>query len=108
MIRKEKLLPFPSITTDRLVLRKIEITDAIDMYNVAKDNEVCVYSSWGAHKTPKDSEAFISSFIDTYNLGSCTTWGITLNDNNKLIGLLTARPANIQSRCEIGYWLGKD
>ncbi len=50
---------FPVLETPRLILRKISLKDAQDIFDYAKDPEVSKYLSWEPHKSFEDSVKFI-------------------------------------------------
>ncbi|MFU0799653.1 MAG: GNAT family N-acetyltransferase [Xylanivirga thermophila] len=53
-----------NIETKRLILRKIAISDAEDMFNNwASDNEVTKYVTWRAHKSIEDTRKIINFWL---------------------------------------------
>ena len=56
-----------TIKTQRLTLRKIELTDAGMMFrNWANDDEVTRYMRWAAHKDVEETKATIQNWFDGY------------------------------------------
>ena len=103
----EQLLLFPEIETERLLLRKVELTDANDMFSVTKDDEVARFLAWSAHQSIIETNEFIKSFIHGYKTGECFRWAIALKSSNRFIGLINLKPAFSQNRVSLGYWLGR-
>ena len=98
----------PVLETSRLILKKISLEDAEDMFEYAKDPEVTKYVSWDYHKSIEDSVKFINFLLSKYERGEPANWGLYLKENGKLIG--TCGFLFIDGRNmigEIGYVLGK-
>jgi hypothetical protein len=49
----------PTLETERLILRKLEISDAQDIFDYAKHLEVAKYMTWEAHKSIENAKGFI-------------------------------------------------
>ena len=43
--------PFPELETERLILRKIRMEDAPDMYAYGSNPEVTKYVTWNTHQS---------------------------------------------------------
>jgi [ribosomal protein S5]-alanine N-acetyltransferase len=106
MFAKEKLIPFPVVETQRLILRKFELSDAAGLFKVANDPLVTVYLAWEPHESEQQSLDFIQSFINGYASGDCGHWAIVRKADNTFLGMLTLRPGVSQPRGEVGYWIG--
>lgn len=95
------------ITTDRLILRDAKVSDAQDMFEYAKLEEVTKYLSWKPHLTVKDSEKFLEMFSkEAKEKDSYVLKAIVLKENNKMIGTIDARifGENLKD-AEFGYCL---
>ena len=100
----EKFANVPKIETERLILRKITLDDAEDMYLYASDEEVTRYVTWDTHSSLSDTIAFINTFLSQYHV----PWGIELKENGKFIGTVHFvwwQPEHHSA--EIGYVLSK-
>ena len=53
----------PTIETERLLLRKITLNDASDMFEYACHSEVSEYTMWSTHTSLEDTKYFIKSLI---------------------------------------------
>ncbi|MFS1512628.1 GNAT family N-acetyltransferase [Chengkuizengella sp. SCS-71B] len=98
----------PSIETDRMLLRKMRLEDAMDMFEYASDPEMTKYTSWDTHKTIEDSKQFIQMTLQKYENKEMSTWGIEHKQNQKLIGgcgFVYWNPNH--RRTEIGYSLSR-
>ncbi|ABY93105.1 GCN5-related N-acetyltransferase [Thermoanaerobacter mathranii subsp. mathranii str. A3] len=98
----------PVLETPRLILKKISLEDAEDMFEYARDPEVTKYVSWEYHKSIEDSVKFINLLLSKYANSEPSDWGLYLKENGKLIG--TCGYVFIDEKNmtgEIGYVLGK-
>jgi len=99
----------PCIETERLILRKLKVSDAKDIYEYAKNPQVSKYTMWHAHKSSTESASFLTYLTRNYRKGIPEAWGMLLKENNKIIG--TCGFYKIDERCrngEVGYAMGKD
>jgi ribosomal-protein-alanine N-acetyltransferase len=97
-----------TLTTDRLRLRELNMSDAPDVFAYASDPEVTRYTSWATHQTLADSERFLESVVLKYYTEKPMDWGIEHKDSGKLIGtcgLINWEPNH--ARAEIGYVLAR-
>jgi [ribosomal protein S5]-alanine N-acetyltransferase len=98
----------PALPTERLILRKVSVDDRDAIFAWAKDPEVTRYGSWGAHRTPHDTETFIESCVDQYHSEGLGPWAIELRETNTVIGTCGFGYLNRQDRCGgIGYFLAR-
>lgn len=98
----------PQLETKRLILRKMTLADAQDIFEYASDPEETKYAEWHYHKSIEDSISFLKSVIQKYENKEVSEWGIILKENNKFIGTcayLWWQPAH--NRAEIGYALSR-
>lgn len=101
----EKFADVPKIETERLILRKITLDDAEDMYLYASNEEVTRYVTWDTHSSLSDTIVFINTFSPQYD----ALWGIELKENGKFIGTVHFvwwQPEH--KSAEIGYVLSKE
>lgn len=94
------------IDTPRLVLRKIKISDADDMFEYASRKDVTKYLLWSPHEDLQYTKCFLKFLIKKYKKGEYFDYGIELKDEKKLIG--TCGFVNIDTdnrKAEIGYVL---
>ncbi|WP_175537397.1 GNAT family N-acetyltransferase [Clostridium sp. DSM 8431] len=98
-----------TIVTERLVLRKVEINDAEDMfYNWASDKEVTKNLTWPAHNSIEVSKKVISMWLEDYKKQDNYQWGIELKDTGKLIGCISVVSINESiEEAALGYCIGK-
>ena len=96
----------PDITTDRLILRKIRLPDALDMYEYSKDPEVTKYLLWDPHPSVEHTRNYIDYLQDRYRDGKYYDWAIVLRNSGKMIGTCGFSAIYPEHRyAEVGYVL---
>ncbi len=98
----------PHLETERLILRKMTLDDAKDMFEYASDPEVVKYTLWDNHKSVEDSREFLKMAIRKYDNHEVSEWGVVFKENNKFIGTCGYawwRP--VHNRAEIGYAISR-
>lgn len=100
----------PKLETNRLVLRKIEKTDAEDMFEHASNKSISKYVQWDTHKSIDESKGFIKSILSNYIKGEFPApWAIVYKENNKFIGTIEFTEINAENRYgEIGYAISEE
>lgn len=98
------------IETDRLILRRFELSDAQAMFeNWASDDEVTKYLTWPAHSDVSVTKQILGEWVPQYEKDDCYRWAIVLKENG-------AQPIGSIDACrwreggeipEIGYCMGK-
>jgi [ribosomal protein S5]-alanine N-acetyltransferase len=94
----------PDLRTERLLLRKLSMDDAPDLFAYAADPEVTRYLDWEPHSSIDDSRRFLEGVTEAYARGEPRSWAIVYRDEDRMIGtggfLFWDQVAN---RSEIGY-----
>lgn len=101
--------PFPTITTDRLVLRQITFDDAEMLFDMRSDPEMMAYIPRPLAKTMDDVTALIQSIHDGDEKGESVLWAISYKNDAKLLGTIgyyRLKPEHF--RAEVGYLLHRD
>jgi ribosomal-protein-alanine N-acetyltransferase len=100
-------IPFPELKTERLLLRKLTMDDAEDIFFLRSDETVLEFVGKEPAATIKDAENFIKGINDDIDANELIMWGITLKDNpGKVIGSICYwRLLKQHYRAEIGYAL---
>lgn len=100
------LIPFPILTTERLILRQLVINDEQEIFILRSDIEINKYLDRQISNTIDDARAFISKVNENINKGDSLYWAITLRDKNILVGTICLFGfSNENYKCEIGYEL---
>ena len=98
----------PVIETPRLILRRMTLRDAPDLYAYSKDPEVARHVLWSAHRSVWDTKAYIRFMLQQYRLGEPSSWCLVDRESGKAIGtigFMSFSPEN--STVEIGYSLAR-
>ena len=92
-----------TLETERLILRKLEESDAEEMYkNWASDDEVTKYVRWSTHKNVDETREYIKFENEQCKQDNYYNWGIVLKETGELIGAIGAFPSE-DGRIEQGY-----
>ena len=95
------------LITDRLILRKLRIDDADEMFSTwCNDPEVTKYMTWNPHENIEVTKLVLSSWLKQYDEPSTVRYGITLKSSGKLIGSIDV-VGYFENAPEIGYCIGK-
>lgn len=97
------------LETNRLVLRRYQISDADDMYrNWVTDPEVCRFWQWKPHKNIDETKTLLSGWISEYEKSDTYHWVIVLKKNAEAIGYLyLADIDDINNSLSIHYALSR-
>lgn len=99
----------PELETDRLLLRKLRMTDAQDMYEYSRDPEVAKHVLWDAHQSVGDSKGYLRYAIRQYRQDLPASWGIELKETQSLIGTIGFMWINRDhNSAEVGYSLARE
>lgn len=97
------------LETERLILRKANVSDANDMYNNwGSDPLVSKYVTWETHKSVEDSLDFLKFLEESYTKDNTYQWLVVLKEDNTPIGSISA--VNVDEKnntIEIGYCYGR-
>jgi [ribosomal protein S5]-alanine N-acetyltransferase len=78
----------PLLETERLILRKLTLKDAGDMFEYASEPLVSRYVPWEVHKSVKDTKEFLDHMMKSYEQKKKLTWAIELKSEQKMIGTI--------------------
>ena len=99
----------PVIETERLILRKLTMRDASDMFRYCQDKEVARHVLWEAHTSILETRAYIRYNLYQYRSGEPASWGIVLRETNRVVGTIGYMSYNADnSTVEIGYSLARE
>lgn len=84
-----------TIETNRLLLRKYEITDAEAMYrNWVTDTEVSRFCGWEPHKDIEETKSLLQGWINDYANREYYHWVIILKEISEAIGYIYLNEIN--------------
>lgn len=96
------------LETDRLILRRYELSDAKMMFvNWASDERATTYLTWPAHQNQADTEEILHSWVGGYEDEDQYNWAITLKEDPREVigGISVVSYSEARNECEIGYVL---
>lgn len=98
------------IETERLILRKVELSDAPIMFkNWQSDERVTKYLSWKPYPNVDYSYRIAENWISMYNNLDFFLWLIVEKETNTPIGTIgVGRHEDDWSSAEVGYCIGYD
>lgn len=97
------------IETPRLILRRMNMRDAEDLFEYSRDPEVARYVLWQAHKTIRETRSYIRYSIRHYHTGEPASLAIEIRETGKVIGTIGFMWYNEDSRsAEVGYSLSRE
>jgi len=111
MVHLDRLLnPVPTLSTERLRLRDIQLTDAEALFAVFGDAEAMTYYGEDVpHTSHQQTHAMIQSIKDYQVKQQAIRWAITLHDNDIAIGTIGFYKFDQAAAvCELGYDLNRN
>lgn len=96
----------PDLSTGRLLLRKIRLSDAADMFEYSKNPDVTKFLLWDPHPNVEHTRNYIDYLQDRYRDGKYYDWALILRDSGKMIGTCGFSAIYPEHRyAEVGYVL---
>ncbi|MGG3573874.1 GNAT family N-acetyltransferase [Bacillus gobiensis] len=98
----------PKIETDRLILRRFELTDVQSVFDHwLSDERVTDNRIKGAHKTVSETMKRVAKIVSEYDSKEFCYWAIKLKTSGELIGEIDLYNFDIATEnCEVSYSLG--
>ena len=99
---------FPLLSTSRLRLRQIQPGDAEALFTTFSDEKVMEFYGHEPHRSLSDSQKLIERIQANYASRESIHWGITLKDDNRVIGSCSFHRFDADSHhTETGYELNR-
>ena len=100
---------FSPITTDRLLIRKLGIGDAEDIYAVSRNPAVSRFVLWETHRSIADSRSMLRGILRAYRAQEPATLGIVLRQTGHVVGTIGFLWIDREhNAAEIGYSLAEE
>jgi ribosomal-protein-alanine N-acetyltransferase len=97
-----------TLETPRLILRKLRIEDAEDMFEYAQDRELGLQGLWLPYTMLQESINDIAETIEAYAKGNLWDWAIEHLADRKMIGRLGLHAFHAKdNRTDLGYALNR-
>ena len=101
--------PFPTITTERLVLRKLADSDAPEIFILRSDERILEFIDIAPANKIEDALAFIHIINKNLDKNESMYWGIASKETGKLIGTICLwNILKEHYRAEIGFVMHPD
>ena len=96
----------PVLSTERLVLRAFEPSDAVSVYAYAQSEKVAAMAGFAPHKNPEESRAMVQAFMERD-----AHWAVVEKATGRLIGSISlqadGKRPKMESARRMGYVLGE-
>ena len=94
----------PELHTERLLLRRMMVSDCYDMYEYASNPAVTRYLTWSPHPDREYTKEYLQYIANHYKLGNFYDWAVILKEENKMIGTCGFTRFHMShDAAEIGY-----
>ncbi len=99
----------PTVETERLILRPIQLDDDKDMYEYCSDDDVIKYLWFEKHDSVEFSRYVIEKlFLNRVDVGIPEAYAIVVKETNKMIGTIDVNQVHFNEVGVIGYVIHKD
>lgn len=95
---------FPTLETERLILRRLDINDLESMYTMRTHPEVMKYIPIPLPQSEEEVKQYIQSIDTRMDSKECVNWVITLKESDVMIGTIGFYRMKLEHyRAETGY-----
>ena len=103
----------PTLETDRLILRGMQVSDAEDMYAYARRPSVTQYLTWNPHTDLAETREYLTYVGQRYRTGDFYDWAVVYKESGRAKGRMIGTCGFTSFNCphdsaEIGYVLNPD
>lgn len=99
----------PTLTTERLILRPMRVSDCQDMFGYAKREDVTTFLLWSPHPAPSYTEDYLRYLQGRYALGEFYDWAVVEKESGRMIGTCGFTRFDFpHNGGELGYVLNPD
>lgn len=102
------LFSMPDLSTERLLLRRMTMKDAQDVFEYSCDPEVARYVLWSAQKHISEAKDYIRYMTKRYRDDLPSSWGIIDKASGRLVGTIGYMAFSEENASvEVGYSLAR-
>ena len=102
------LFSMPTLETPRLILRRIAMSDAKDIFAYSADEEVARHVLWTAQKSLSEAKAYCKYMMRRYRNDEPASWGIEWKATGQIIGTIGFMWIQKENAsAEVGYSLSR-
>lgn len=99
----------PVLESERLILRRLKVSDYSDMYEYSKNKDVTRYLLWREHPDVRYTRDYINYLQSQYRAGNFYDWALIHKESGKMIGTCGfARLDFDNNSAEVGYVVNPD
>ncbi len=99
----------PTLTTERLILRKLRVSDHKDMFEYSARPETSRYLLWSPHETSRFTKKYLSYIQGQYRDENFYDFALEDKESGKMIGTCGFTSFDIENNAaEVGYVLHPD
>lgn len=93
--------------TERLILRRFELSDAEDMYNNYCGSDIVTeYLSWNTHSSLDDTKSYLEKVaLPNYENENTYCWAIVLKETNQVVGCIEASKVDLNLKSIMFGWV---
>ena len=103
------MFAMPPIETERLILRRLDMNDAQDIFSYGRDPEVARHVLWEPYESVSECRSYIRTMQRRYRMGDPSSWGIELRSTGRVVGTIGYMWYQEEhSSVEVGYSLARD
>lgn len=104
------LFSMPTLETPRLILRRIAMSDAKDIFAYSCDEEVARHVLWSAQKSIAEAREYCRFMQRKYRNDEPSSWGIIEKKTNRLVGTIgfmdySEENASVEVGYSLAHWL---
>ena len=94
----------PQMETERLILRRLQLIDAEDMYDYASREDVTRFLTWEPHPNIAYTREYLAYVSAHYTAGDFFDWAVIDRESERMIGTCGFTRFHCDADCaEIGY-----
>lgn len=98
----------PRLETPRLILRRLEMRDAPDLFDYSRDPQVARHVLWDAQTSVSEARAYVRYMLRRYRAGEPASWGIEEKETGRVVGTIGYMwYQRDNNACEVGYSLAR-
>ena len=102
------LFSMPTLETKRLILRRMTMKDAQDIFEYSKDPEVALHVLWDAQKDLSEAKEYCRFMMRRYRQDQPSSWGIIHKASGRLVGTIGYMEYREEhGSVEVGYSLAR-
>ena len=102
------LFSMPTLETKRLILRRMTMKDAQDIFEYSKDPEVARHVLWDAQKDLSEAKEYCRFMMRRYRQDQPSSWGIIHKASGRLVGTIGYMEYREEhGSVEVGYSLAR-